>query len=52
MQIVVVVLISLGKWYPTLGRHLFNFKSLGLLAVSLDNDKSGAVWCKLSKWIE
>ena len=35
MQIVVVVLISLAEWYATLGPHLFHFKSLGLLAVSL-----------------
>ena len=48
MQIVVVVLVSLAGWYATLGPHLFNFKSLGLLAVSLDNDNAGVVWCQLS----
>ena len=49
MQIVVVVLISLAGWYATLGPHLFQCKSLGLLAVSLDNGNVGAVWCQLSK---
>ena len=44
MQMVVVVLISLAEWYATLGPHLFHFKSLGLLAVYLDNDNSGVVW--------
>ena len=38
MQIIVEVLISLAEWYATLGPHLFHFKSLGLLAVPLDND--------------
>ena len=52
MQIVVVVLISLAEWYATLGSHLFHIKSLGLLAVSLDNGNAGVVWCQLSKWIE
>ena len=52
MQIVVVVLISLAGWYATLGPHLFHFKSLGLLAVSLDNGNAGIVWCQLSKWKE
>ena len=52
MQIVVVVLISLVEWYATLGPHLLHFKSLGLLAVSLDNGNTGVVWCQLSKWIE
>ena len=49
MQIVVVVLISLAKWYATLGPHLFHFKSLGLLTLSLDNGNAGVVWCRLSK---
>ena len=49
MQIVVVVLISLAEWYATLGPHLFHFKSLGLLAVFLDNGNAGVVWCQLSK---
>ena len=49
MQIVVVVLRSLAKWYDALGPHLFHFKSLGLLAVSLDNGNAGVVWCQLSK---
>ena len=52
MQIVVVVLISLAVWYTTLGPHLSDFKSLGLLAVSLDNGNAGVVWCQLSKWME
>ena len=52
MQIVEVVLISLAEWYATLGPHLFHFKSLGLLAVSLDDGIAGVVWCQLSKWIE
>ena len=47
-QIVAVVLISLAEWYAILGPHLFHFKSLGLLAVSLDNDNAGVVWCQLS----
>ena len=34
------------------GPHLFHFKSLGLLAVSLDNGNAGIVRCQLSKWIE
>ena len=38
MQIIVAVLISLAEWYATLGPHLFHFKSLGLLAMPLDND--------------
>ena len=42
MQIV-VVLISLAEWYATLGAHLFHFKSLGLLAVFLDNGNAGGV---------
>ena len=42
MQIAVgVTHISLAEWYATLGPHLFHFKSLGLLAVSLDNDNAG-----------
>ena len=49
MQIVVVVLTSLAELYATLGPHLFHFKSLGLLAVSLYNDNSVVVWCLLSK---
>ena len=49
MQIVVVVLISLAEWYATFGPHLFHFKLLGLLAVSLDNGNAGVVWCQLSK---
>ena len=49
MQIVVVVLISLAEWYATLGPHLFHFKSLSLLAVSLDTGNAGAVLCQLSK---
>ena len=50
MQIVVVVLISsLAEWHATLGPHLFHFKSLGLLGVSLDNGNAGVVWCQLSK---
>ena len=53
MQIVVVVVpISLAEWYATLGPHLFHFKSLCLLAVSLDNGNAGVLWCQLSKWIE
>ena len=52
MQIVEVVFISLAEWYATLGPHLFHFKSLDLLAVSLDNGNAGVVWCQLSKWIE
>ena len=52
MQIVVVVLISLAVWYTTLGPHLSDFKSPGLLAVSLDNGNAGVVWCQLSKWME
>ena len=52
MQIVVVVRISLAEWYATLSPHLFYFKLLGLLAVSLDNGNAGVVWCQLSKWIE
>ena len=44
MQIVVVVvLISLAEWYAILGPNLFHFKSLGLLAVSLDNGNAGVV---------
>ena len=27
----------------------FHFKSLGLLAVSLDNGNAAVVWCQLSK---
>ena len=50
MQIVVVaVLISFAEWYATLGPHLFHFKPLGLLAVSLNNVNAGVVWCQLSK---
>ena len=49
MQIVVVVPILLAEWYATLGPHLFHFKSLGLLAVFLDNGNAGVVWCKLFK---
>ena len=30
----------------------FHFKSLGLLAMSLDNGNAGVVWCQLSKWME
>ena len=45
LQIVAVVLISLAEWYATLGPHLFHFKSLRLLAVSLDNINAGVVWC-------
>ena len=49
----VVVLISLAEWYATHGSHLFLFKSLGLLAVSLDNGNAGVVlWCQLSKGME
>ena len=49
MQIVVVVHILLAELYATLGPHLFHFKSLGLLAVSLDYGNAGVVWCELSK---
>ena len=49
MQIVVVVLISLAEWYATLCPHLFYFKLLGLLAVSLDNGKADVVWYQVSK---
>ena len=45
LQIVAVVLISLAEWYATLGPHLFHFKSLRLLAVSLDNINAGVVRC-------
>ena len=48
-QIVVVLLISSAEWYATLGPHLFHFKSLGFLAVSLYNGNAGVVWCQLSK---
>ena len=40
---------SFHFWYATLGPHLFYFKLLGLLAVSLDNGNAGVVWCQLSK---
>ena len=49
MQIVVVVLRSLAERYATLGPHLFHFKSLGLLEVSLDKGNAGVEWCQLSK---
>ena len=49
MQIVVVVITSLAEWHATLDPHLFHFKSLGLLAVSLYNGNAGVVWRQLSK---
>ena len=51
-HIVAVELISLAEWYANLGPHLFHFKSLGLLAVYLDNGNAGVVWCQLSKGME
>ena len=54
MQIVeVVVLISLAEWYATLGPHLFHFKSLGLLAVSLENgDAAIAIYISIYMLLE
>ena len=40
---------SMAEWYALLGPHLFHFKLLGLLAVSLDNGNAVVVWCQLSK---
>ena len=45
---VVVVHISLAECYATLGPHLFYFKSLSLLAVSLDNGNAGVTCCMVS----
>ena len=54
MQIVeVVVLISLAEWYATLGPHLFHFKSLGLLAGSLENgDAAIAIYITIYMLLE